>query len=148
MPVIVRDDGTFRTAAGLGPAEDLAGKLDQVMESGATMIRGALVHEDAEIMLGILGFDHPFARWFNEGGANWVALQVVAQVAPEYLQLCRESFLPGREADPLRERINLLTWTQFTYGREFVVVGDAGLDEAHYPYATELIERLLDRNAA
>ncbi len=145
MPVIVRDDGTFRSAAGLGPAEDLAGKLDETAVSGAIVTRAALIHEEAEIVLGVSGFDHPFARWFNEGVANWVALQVVAEVAPEYLQVCREHFLPGREANPLRERINLLAWTQVTYEREFVLAGDSGLDEAHYPYATELVERLLDR---
>jgi len=145
LPTIVRDDGTFRTLANLGLAEYLSDRLDETVVGFAITVHAAMIHEVAESMLVSMGFFHPFARWFNEGAASWVQLQVVAQLAPEYLDVCREHFLPGREADPLRERINLLAWTQLTYGREFVVAGDSGLDEAHYPYATELIERLLDR---
>jgi len=148
LPFVVRDDGTFRTPPGLGLAEWVAQPIDELAVGSAITLRAATIHEAAEVILDGLGCDHPFTRWFSEGVANWVALQVVAQVAPEYLQLCREHFLPGREANPLRERINLLAWTRATYEREFVVAGDRGLDEASYLYATELIDRLLQGQPA
>jgi len=143
LPVVVRDDGTFRTPPDVGLAEWVAEPLDELVVASAVTLRAAVIHETAEVLLVRVGCDHPFARWFNEGVANWAELQVVAEVAPEYLQLCREHLLPRQEADPMRERTNLLAWTQATYQREFVLAGDAGLDEASYRYATELIDRLL-----
>jgi tetratricopeptide (TPR) repeat protein len=148
LPELVRDDGTFRMPPGLDLAEWVAQRLDELAVGTAIAVRAAAIHEAAEAILVEAGCDHPFTRWFNEGAATWVALQVVAQVAPEHLQLCREHFLPGRAADPIRERINLLAWTQLTHEREFVLAGESGLSEAHYPYATELIDRLLQEQPA
>jgi len=142
LPTVVREDGTFRTRGAL--AENVSGILDTLALRPAITMRAAMVHEAAELVLVRAGFSHPFTRWFSEGVANWVELQVVAQAAPDHLQLCRERLLPGDEAEPWRERINLLSWTQLTHARELVALGDEGLDEAHYPYATELIGRLLE----
>ena len=88
LPLIVRDDGTFRTPPGLGLAEWVAQPIDELVVGSAITLRAAAIHQAAEVILDGLGCDHPFTRWFSEGVANWVALQVVAQVAPEYLQLC------------------------------------------------------------
>jgi len=139
LPVVVRDDGTFKVKAGL--ADDISGLLDGAVLECALTLRLVLIHEVAEAMLVGMGFHHPFARWFNEGAANWVQIQVVAELAPEYLDLSRGVCLPGPPPDPVRDKINLLAWPQKDYQNDFS--SDEEVDQASYRYATELVDRLL-----
>jgi tetratricopeptide (TPR) repeat protein len=147
VPVAVRDDGTFRAQGGI--AQHVSGALDELVIPLALTLQAAAIHEAAESILVVRrGFDHPFTRWFNEGTANWVALQVAAEVAPEHLQLWREQFLPGRDPSSLREKVNLLAWPQQDYGKRFVLAEEVETGRVSYLYATELVDRLLQGQPA
>ena len=142
LPVVVRDDGTFRAQGGI--AEHVSGMLDELVIPLAVGLHASMIHEAAESILVVKrGFDHPFTRWFNEGAANWIALQVVDQLAPESSSSCRARLLPDPQDSRLREKINLLAWPQLDYEKQWALAEEIEISRASYRYATELIARVL-----
>jgi len=136
FPGVVRADGT------LGSRTDPPEKwvADFFAQDPAMITVGA--HEAAESVLTLeLHLLHPFARWFNEGVGNWVALQITREFLPESND--RAAFLPTAESAKLRDQINLLTWAQNYCAKPVGSEAEDALSSAHYRYAAELITRLL-----
>jgi tetratricopeptide (TPR) repeat protein len=134
-PVVVRDDGSIYTK-GLSLDEYLADWYDQVSAF-------AVVHEVAEMTLSDgCQLRHPFARWFNEGVANWVAARTVADISPDLAGVARESFLPCPKDHKWRSKVNLPAWPQLTYSKPRTEDQEA-IESANYRYAAEAIDKLI-----
>jgi tetratricopeptide (TPR) repeat protein len=139
FPVPLHDDGTFRTH-GQTLAEVIASRFDDTIWMAASAL-----HEAAEgVLCAGLRFHQPFARWFNEGAANWVELAIIAECAPDREAEIRTQQLPTAKDAACRSKVNLLAWPQAAYESGFVLQGEEGLASAHYHYSTECLLRLLD----
>jgi len=85
---------------------------------------------------------HPYNRWFAEGVANWVMLRLGAEIAPRAAASLQAQYTPPAD-DPRREYINLPLWS-FMMGFDLIPNERTAQQDAYlYPYATELVGRLL-----
>jgi tetratricopeptide (TPR) repeat protein len=101
------------------------------------------IHEVTEgVISGELGLYHPFTRWFNEGVANWVMIKLAGEFAPQYDKELRSKLLP-RPNDPLRKKINLISWVQCAYQKQSPSEEESNISANSYDYATEAISRML-----
>jgi tetratricopeptide (TPR) repeat protein len=136
LPVVVRDDGTFRAENGL--AAHMTAILDDLASSLTLRANlSALAMGGTALLAKRCGLE-PFTRWFCEGAAQWAALRVVQEVTPQYVEQYREMMLPEAPAPQARARVNLLAWPLGEDPRP----RDAP-DEASRYCAYELMERLL-----
>jgi len=138
FPVLVHDDGTFRTHG-----QPIAEAMTQHFDDFAPLFASG-PHEAAEFALASrLRSFHPFARWFNEGVANWVQLQIISEFAPDFEAAFRSAMLPTPGVASLRPKINLLAWPQTDYESPIVLEGEEGVTSACYQFSTEAITRML-----
>ncbi len=137
LPVLVRDDGTFRNAE-KGPAAGVGDMLDIFAGGLALHTHFASIQMAANLLLARQCGPQPFTRWFHEGVAQWATPRVVQEIAPDYVQQCREVVLPEAPTPEARARVNLLAWPSGEDPRP----RDAKDEESAY-CAYELIERLL-----
>jgi tetratricopeptide (TPR) repeat protein len=137
LPVVLSDDGTFHCA------EPLTKTADNLLALCYSVL-AIVPHEVAESMLiDRLKFYHPYARWFNDGVANWVNLRIVEEFAHDRYRTIEEHTMPDKEDKSLRSKINLLTWLQIVFmpGKSFADQTETN-DPTNYPYATEAIDRM------
>ena len=140
FPLIIKNDGTFRTKDKHSIAQDTMSFCDVMEGSSMTSI-----HEAAEVVLADkLKLYHPFSRWFNDGVANWVMLKIGTEVAPDMENHLRYIAFPGEQEKPLKAKVNLLTWPQLKYLNRaaFTPIPD-DIKAANYCFATEAVDRLL-----
>ena len=134
LPVIYRPGGRYdlRGMLRLGGADDLA------------LMPLVGVHEAAEVIIVCrLGLHSPFARWWNEGVAAWIALKIGQELAPDLVGQYREQALPKAEQES-RQDINLLTWPQVSYASKGQGESDRTRNKAAYACSTQLVSRVLD----
>jgi len=138
MPFTVGDDGRFRTQGG-ALQEALAERYDRVTEMSPVPM-----HEAAEgVLVRELRFNHPFARWFNEGTATWVMLRLIAEVAPSLVADARRVSLPGPKESSVRSKVNLLAWPLDTFVPASVPPEDRVVVQADYQFSAEAVDRML-----
>jgi hypothetical protein len=141
LPVVVRDDGSFRAQQGL--AAHMGGILDNLATPGALNVNFAVIRLAASALLIRRCGPDPFTQWFSDGVAQWVTPRVVQEIAPDYAAQCREMLLPNAPTPEARARVNLLAWPLGEDPRP----QDAKDEECAY-CAYELMDRLLrDRPA-
>jgi tetratricopeptide (TPR) repeat protein len=136
-PIVINNNGEIES--GKTPSESIT--------SGLAMFDSMLfkpIHEVTEgVISGELGLYHPFTRWFNEGVANWVMIKVTGEFAPQcYKELCSKSM--PHPNDPLRKKINLISWVQGAYQKQSPSEEESNISNNSYDYATEAISRMLD----
>lgn len=140
LPLPVRRDGTIGSR-GRPFAERLAFLSDSLVSSAPLA-----AHEAADmLLLADLSLRHPYTRWFNEDVGNWVAWQVVQELAPELKGACHDGFLPDAESRALRDQVNLLNWPQEDLAKPAPSAAEASLESADYAYAGEFFVRLLEK---
>lgn len=138
LPVLLGEDGEF----------DFGGPLTEAAEGIRSMLTNMLLivsHEAAEsVLVSRLKLYHPYARWFNDGVANWVGLRITDEFAPDQRKEFRSSLMPVSGDTSVRSTINLLTWLQmgFMPGNSFREKTE-GNDPTNYAYATEAVVRIL-----
>lgn len=138
MPFTVGDDGRFRIV-GRSLEETVAERCDRVTEMSPVPI-----HEAAEgVLVRELHFNHPFARWFNEGTATWVMLRLIAEVAPSLVADTRRISLPGAKESSVRSKVNLLAWPQDSFRPTSASTEDRLVVQADYQFSTEAVDRML-----
>ena len=141
LPVVVKDDGSFRTEKGL--AASVGEMLDALATEISLRVHLAAIRTTASLLLTQQCGGEPFTQWFSEGAAQWATPRVVAEIAPDYVQQCREMILPDAPSPQARARVNLLAWPLGEDPRP----RDARDEECAY-CAYELMGRLLrDRPA-
>jgi len=138
MPVVLTRSGELSCAA----------PLDQVVDNlSAYVLPFALIlpHEIAEsVLINKLQIYHPYARWFNDGIATWVNMQIVDEFVSDQRKEFRRQMLPDDEDNSRRPTINLLAWLQLGY-----MPGDTfrerlmGSEGTNYPFAAEAVTRML-----
>ncbi len=136
LPVVVRDDGTFRAERGL--TVHVSDMLDGVANGLTLRTNLSALVMGSNVLLAKHCGSEPFTRWFYEGAAQWAALHLVQELAPEYVAPYREMVLPEAPVPQARARVNLLAWPLGEDSRP----RDAD-DEASRYCAYELIDRLL-----
>jgi tetratricopeptide (TPR) repeat protein len=143
LPVLVGRDGAIKIVQDKSLDEGLAALFDSVEIS----MYVALTHEPAEALIvmpgGHGGCLHPFARWFNEGAANWIALNLSLQFAPHLTKTLTAGMRPNAETKKLAARVNLLTWGQVMWAGPPTGAQDSALELACYACATEAVSRML-----
>jgi hypothetical protein len=132
LPVFVEDDGSFI-------ADDVRLGLDDYVFMISSSLHIVPIHETAEMLIisagkGCYG---PYARWFNDGAANWITRKIISERWPEYAALQWGEFFP---VDGERSSVNLLAWPQLSYG---LALGKAD-SVAYYGFSAELMGRLFD----
>ncbi|NLC56643.1 MAG: hypothetical protein GX774_07405 [Armatimonadetes bacterium] len=146
--------GTRRPLAGQRPEKRpilaiVAGTDLSPYREFAKTLPALFFHEMAEFALvaeKVTGyaFYYPSSRWFNEGVATWVALQVVEDLMPDLSEACRAALLPDEGETALRNDVNLLTWRQNSYqDSPDPWVSSPEVIRAHYLCAAETVERIL-----
>jgi len=138
-PMFVKDDGTFRTRN-----KSLQEYLAEVADTSYSSPLVA-IHEAAEsVLVHKLNLGHPFARWFNEGVANCVLLQLVPELAPDMMKQVMAHILPReQDCNQWRPKVNLLSWPQNAYDKKAETEEEEEIERAHYGFATEALNRLL-----
>ncbi|HOF87102.1 MAG TPA: hypothetical protein PLZ36_03220 [Armatimonadota bacterium] len=137
MPYVVRADGTYARSKPLNEALEAD-------DHWLIALSAAMIHEASEpVIVNDLRCYHPFARWFNEGLANWVTLTIVRDFFPKRLDLVRDH-LTLTPDDPRRAKVNLYTWPQLSYMMPVLASEEAALGATNYGCATELVMRIFE----
>jgi len=142
LPLVYDANGRL---IGTDKGEDLAGTLSAYAQSSELwLLPLMLIHEAAEsALVSELELHHPFARWFNEGVAQWVVLQLARERAPNSYGAYSKAFLP-RSGQQDRRKANLLSWPQADYA-ELAGAGSPDRDALSTAVSTELVCRLFQR---
>lgn len=144
LPIVLTEDDNYEVQADVH-TRYLKGVSDLLMLACLTPIHEATEMTLMQHVLGNRAKDyspHPYNRWFTEGTANWVMLQLGTKIAPNTAASLRQKFTPPDDGS--REEINLPYWS-FCFGFELIPDRPSLRPDSHiYPYATELVSRLLD----
>lgn len=141
-PVIVNPDGSIR-------AENKIAEVALKFLGTGETIAIAPVHETVGYILAEqLKLYHPFARWFNDGVAGWVANAVISKSDPKLGSSMSKFLAVSAFSKNMKEKVNLLAWPQPAFQNRAEGVFDPSLDAVHTQYAVELITNLLGKDGS
>ncbi|MHC4983562.1 MAG: tetratricopeptide repeat protein [Planctomycetota bacterium] len=123
--------------------------LDSILKMWGESVRkgayGLALHELAEsAILQRLKPKDRYCRWFNEGFANGVAIELLAKVlGPDAAKGFAEGFDVARYAE-LTSKVNLRYWVNKDASIEAPIERETQLTDARYAFATHEAARLID----